>query len=172
MMEFCPICGSKVEKTTTEETYEYKGMQLRVKDLPIFCCSGCGEEFINEEEIGPINKKLDLLYREAENLLTPEEIVKIRKNYLYTQEDFARIVGGGVKAFAKYENGAIVQSRPMDNLLRILKAYPYTIDVLIDKSSKMIPLQQGNLNYRPQIQDPYKYRLNSDFTLEELKEAI
>lgn len=117
----CPICSAKVIRKKVKETYTYKGKSITVNNLPIFHCTGCGEEFINEERVGPINKKLDALYREVEGLLQPQEIVEIRKKFGYSQEEFAEIVGGGPKAFAKYEKGTVTQSRSMDNLLRILR---------------------------------------------------
>ena len=40
----------------------------------------------------------------------------------YTQEEFGNILGGGKKAFARYENGTITQSRAMDNQLKMLRS--------------------------------------------------
>ena len=47
-----------------------------------------------------------------------------------TQEQMATVLGGGLKGFARYENGQIIQSRAMDNLLRILDQFPESLDVL------------------------------------------
>ena len=47
-----------------------------------------------------------------------------------TQEQMATALGGGLKGFARYENGQIIQSRAMDNLLRILDQFPENLDVL------------------------------------------
>ena len=42
----------------------------------------------------------------------------------------ATVLGGGLKGFVRYENGQVVQSRSMDNLLRILDRFPESLAVL------------------------------------------
>ncbi len=121
IIKTCPICEAKVIRKKITDTYTYKGKSITINNIPIYHCTGCGEDFCDEEREGTVNKKLDALYREAEGLLQPQEIVKIRKKFGYSQEEFAELVGGGPKAFAKYEKGTVTQSRSMDNLLRILR---------------------------------------------------
>jgi HTH-type transcriptional regulator/antitoxin MqsA len=51
----------------------------------------------------------------------------------YTQEEFGNILGGGKKAFARYENGTITQSRAMDNQLKMLRSNPKILAVIVKK---------------------------------------
>jgi HTH-type transcriptional regulator/antitoxin MqsA len=51
----------------------------------------------------------------------------------YTQEEFGNILGGGKKAFARYENGAITQSRAIDNQLKMLRSNPEILAVIVKK---------------------------------------
>ena len=71
--------------------------------------------------------------RTVDGLLSGVQIKAIRKKLGLTQEGLAEIIGGGKKALARYETGAVCQSRVMDNLLRILDAYPYALRVISSK---------------------------------------
>ena len=68
--------------------------------------------------------------RSAAGFLTDEEIKEIRKKLGLTQRQMAETLGVGEKNFARYENLSVRQSRAMDNLLRILDAYPEAIRVI------------------------------------------
>lgn len=50
------------------------------------------------------------------------EIRAIRKKLKLTQVQAGTILGGGKKAFQKYESGEILPSRAISNLLRVLAA--------------------------------------------------
>ena len=55
-----------------------------------------------------------------ENLLLPDDIRSIRKKLKLTQVQAGTILGGGKKAFQKYESGEILPSRAISNLLKLL----------------------------------------------------
>ena len=75
--------------------------------------------------------------RSAAGFLTDEEIKEIRKKLGLTQKQMAETLGVGEKNFARYENLSVRQSRAMDNLLRILDAYPEAIKVIeVNKQSE------------------------------------
>lgn len=128
----CPICGEgKLTKKIIDETFNYKGRKVTVPDYVIYECEECGEAIVDKNSLKKAGKKLSSFKREAEGLLTPEEIKKIRKKFNFSQELMGEILGGGKKAFARYEAGNLCQSRAMDNLLRIIDAYPFTIKILL-----------------------------------------
>jgi HTH-type transcriptional regulator/antitoxin MqsA len=56
--------------------------------------------------------------KKRNNLLSGEEILKIRKQLGLTQRGAAELFGGGANAFSKYENEEIVQTVAMDKLIR------------------------------------------------------
>lgn len=66
----------------------------------------------------------------ASGYLTDEDIRRIRKKLGLTQKQMEQTLGVGKKTFARYENLSVRQSKAMDNLLRILDAYPETIKIL------------------------------------------
>jgi transcriptional regulator with XRE-family HTH domain len=61
---------------------------------------------------------------------TPMRIRKIRKYLDLTQEEAGRLLGGGPRAFAKYETGALKPSAALINLLRILEIDPSILSTL------------------------------------------
>ena len=53
-----------------------------------------------------------------------DEIRHVRTHLRLTQGQAARLVGGGVNAFSRYERGETMQSRATDKLLRLLDKNP------------------------------------------------
>lgn len=64
-MKKCAICNAEVKRVLVKDTYEYKGKTLEIKEMPVFRCTKCGAEFIDEESTGPVNELLDKLYRQC-----------------------------------------------------------------------------------------------------------
>lgn len=132
----CPICGSKAfQKKDVSETFQYKGQSLTVENYTIHECSDCHEAIVDNQTIKETEKIIRDFHREVDGLLTSQEIRAIRRRCGFTQEDFGELLGGGKKAFARYESGKVTQSRPMDNLIRIIHDNPMVIHTLIKKNS-------------------------------------
>ena len=70
------------------------------------------------------------LRAEAKGVLTPSEVKRIRERLELTQKDAGLILGGGIRAFYRYEAGSIVPSLAVTNLLRLLDANPSQLDLL------------------------------------------
>ncbi len=132
----CPICDAgKLKKKIGTETFEYKGQSLTIPNYVTYVCAECGEAIVDNATLKESGKKLKDFRREIDGLLTGPQIKAIRVKLGLTQEQLADIVGGGLKSLARYESGQVCQSKGMDNLLRILDAYPHTLKV-IQKSGK------------------------------------
>jgi len=127
----CPLCGAgKLSEKVVEEQFSYKGHSLAVPDYHILDCSACGEAVVEKESARRAEKLLKDFGRQIEGLLMAADIKRIRRKLHLTQEQMATVLGGGLKGFARYENGQVVQSRAMDNLLRILDRFPESLGVL------------------------------------------
>jgi len=59
-----------------------------------------------------------------DGLLTAQEIVALRNKLGLTQQDAAKIFGGGTNAFSKYERSEVIQSAAMDKLMRAALEIP------------------------------------------------
>lgn len=130
----CPMCKGELKNKSVTETFTYKGKSFEYPNYIVHVCEKCGEEFIGDKTMKESARKLRDFYREVDGLLTANEIKRIRKFKLEkTQEELGALLGGGLKAFARYENSDVIQSEPMDNLLRILDEKPYVLEILENK---------------------------------------
>jgi len=127
----CPICGSgKLAKKTVDEKFEYKGQSLVVPDYVVYECSSCEESLVDKKSVKTSQKLLKDFFREVDGLLGSSDIKRIRKKLGFTQEQMAKKLGVGLKTFARYETGQVIQSRAMDNLLRILDKHPEALNAI------------------------------------------
>lgn len=129
----CPLCAGKLKSKTITETFSYKGKSLDYPNYVIHVCDKCGEEFVGDRTIKQSARKLRDFYREVDGLLTSHEIKRIRVKLGRSQDDLGRLLGGGLKAFARYENCDVIQTESMDNLLRVLDEMPSAIDIIENK---------------------------------------
>lgn len=131
----CPICGAgSLKKKVGAESFEYKGETRTIPNYVTYACSKCGEAIVDRATLKESGKMLKDFQREVDGLLTGQQIKAIRMKLGLTQEQLADIVGGGLKSLARYESAQVCQSKGMDNLLRILAAYPETLKVIQKKS--------------------------------------
>jgi len=127
----CPLCGGgRLCEKVIEESFNYKRHALTVSDYRVLECPACGEAVVVKESARRAEKMLRDFGRQVDGLLTAADIKRIRRKLHLTQEQMATVLGGGLKGFARYENGQVVQSRAMDNLLRILDRFPESLAVL------------------------------------------
>lgn len=115
------------EKVITEE-FEFKSRKFSIPNYHIFRCDNCKEEFVSPKTLRATEKILTDFRRKVEGLLTSEEIKGIREKLRKTQAEMATWLGVGEKNFARYENGQVMRSKPMDLLLRILNVNPAILD--------------------------------------------
>lgn len=132
----CPFCGNNdMKRKVITETFEYKGKKFDYPNYVIHGCPKCEEEIVDKKTLKESGRAIRDFYRRVDGLLVAEEIHRIRKFKLcITQDEASELLGGGGKSFARYENSEIIQSIPMDNLLRILDEYPHLIKVIKDKN--------------------------------------
>jgi len=133
----CPICGvGTLEKNVIEEVFTYKEKTLTVPNYEVYECAECGEGLVDPASSSRASKLLKEFGKEVDGLLTTADIKRIRKKLGLTQEEMAEVCGGGLKGFARYESGQVIQSKGMDNFLRIIDEFPFTIDVITNRHSK------------------------------------
>ena len=131
--ETCPVCGSEnIEMQIESENFEYKGHLKKIDGCEKIVCRDCEEAFFTDETSKRNEKIIRDFHRKIDGLLTSSEIVIIRTSLGFTQKAFGELLGGGPKAFAKYESCVLTQSRAMDNLIRIVDAVPRSIEFLTD----------------------------------------
>jgi HTH-type transcriptional regulator/antitoxin MqsA len=131
MASVCPNCEvGTLSATTSTETITYEGKPLNVQ-MEFSVCGVCHEEIVTPEQARANDVRFADAKREASELLSSGEIRAVLKRCELSQADAARVFGGGVNAFSRYERGEVVQSKQMDLLLRVSRDLPVARDYLI-----------------------------------------
>jgi len=118
-MTTCPICNGTIVQQSKEVAYNYKSHNIKVIENTS-SCKRCGESFLSPKELKINQLQLTNFKRTIDNLLTTNEVKRIRKKLELTQKDASEIFGGGIRAFYKYETGENTQSKSLDILLRLI----------------------------------------------------
>lgn len=144
-IELCPICGEgHVTHHVDQFESEYKGQKAM---LPSHykLCDTCHSDFAGAAE-GKVNKRAIVAFRKSvDGLLTGTDIVALRKQYGLTQDQAAKLFGGGPVAFSKYENDDVSQSEAMDSLLRLVRQSQVAFGVLVSIKGMTAELQPAAL---------------------------
>lgn len=90
----------------------------------------CGEGVVTAKDMDVSDRQLNLLKAQAEHLVLPGEVRRIRKKLGLNQQTVGSLLGGGPNAFHKYESGAVLPSKAISSLLRVLEAMPEGLKVL------------------------------------------
>jgi HTH-type transcriptional regulator/antitoxin MqsA len=119
--DICPICEEgNLTHIVDNDMAEYKGQQAEIA-LHYSECDACGSEQANAVDVRNNKRAMQAFKKKVDGLLTGIEIKLIRKKYGLKQSQAATIFGGGPVAFSKYEADDVMQSEPMDNLLRLCR---------------------------------------------------
>jgi HTH-type transcriptional regulator/antitoxin MqsA len=99
-------------------------------DMPGWYCDSSDESVHTGADMKVSDRMLNRLKARAEGLLAPDEIRRIRKKLGLTQEQAGELIGGGPRAFQKYETGDLLPSRAISSALALLDHHPTALDVL------------------------------------------
>jgi len=119
----CPSCGGEAVLETRTDTVTYKGHSAKVR-LTGHWCRSCDEAVLE----GPALKRSEAAFlalrAKVEGVMAPRTVATIRNRLKLSQRRAGELLGGGPRAFQKYESGTQQVSVPMTNLLRLLEADP------------------------------------------------
>ena len=127
----CMRCGSsQVLIEHRSDVVDFKGLTLEVEGLVETVCQKCQHRWVTDgQEIDNLailraaySIKRDAV-RSREGLLTAEQIEHILARLGLSKSEAATLFGGGANAFYKYIGGDVLQSFPMDRLLRLTLAF-------------------------------------------------
>jgi HTH-type transcriptional regulator/antitoxin MqsA len=145
----CPVCGAgELAAKAIDERFTYKGQSLVVPNYLIYECAACGEALVEPVSSKIAEKMLKDFSREVDGLLSTADIKRIRKKLGFTQEQMAEVCGGGLKGFARYEAGQVMQSKGMDNLLRILDEFPFALDIINRRPARAVAIVVNFQDYQ------------------------
>lgn len=125
----CPTTGAPMQRGVRPLTLTYKGESITV-DMPGWYPDGPGDGILTGIDMKVSDRALNRLKARTEGLLEPEEIRRIRKKLKLSQVEAGEVIGGGPRAFQKYEAGDLLPSRAISSALALLDHDPASLRVL------------------------------------------
>jgi putative zinc finger/helix-turn-helix YgiT family protein len=121
----CANCGKReVVPTVIDYTAKVKhdGVlhELHLPGIEVPRCQNCGETVITTA----VDERISDALREHLRLLTPAQIRNGIEKLGLKQQELAERLGVAAETISRWVNGALIQSRAMDNLLRLYFALP------------------------------------------------
>jgi putative zinc finger/helix-turn-helix YgiT family protein len=127
----CASCESdKVKKVRRNYATKYNQVPISIEDVEMYECSACGERFFTPEQARAVSIATKNQVRQAQGLLSAEDIVEIRRRLDLSQTDLEELFGLGPKVVTRWETGRVVQSKTADVALRLLDMDPEKVHQL------------------------------------------
>jgi HTH-type transcriptional regulator/antitoxin MqsA len=130
-----PDTGELMHRDLRRMTLSYKDETITF-DMPGWYSETSEESVHSGADLRVSDRKLNLLKARAEGLLDPAEIRRIRKKLRLTQEQAGVMIGGGPRAFQKYEAGDLLPSRAISSALMLLDRDPTGLDELKNRLNR------------------------------------
>lgn len=119
-----PETGERLIRDTRPFTVKYGGRQRTVRLAGWYPAKSSGDALHLGDDMAVVDRALVELKAEVHGVLKPDEVRAIRLRLRLSQRKAGEILGGGPRAFQKYESGEVMVSRPMTQLLRLLDRDP------------------------------------------------
>jgi HTH-type transcriptional regulator/antitoxin MqsA len=127
----CPECGGLMKYEKHDDVLRYKGQSRTIKTLG-WWCTQCGEAILSGEPLVAHERAFQQFKAEVDGVLAPAEVARIRTTLGLSQRRASELLGGGPRAFQKYEAGTQALSVAMSHLLRLLANDPSRLRELSD----------------------------------------
>lgn len=125
----CPETGEPMKRASQPMTLTYKGRSITF-EMPGWYCESSEESIHTGEDMKVSDRALNRLKAGTEGLLEPEEVRRIRRKLGLTQAMAGQLIGGGPRAFQKYEAGDLLPSRAISSALVLLDHDPAALQLL------------------------------------------
>jgi len=111
---------------TCNAAHDGRTYQIEIPEIDIPKCQSCGTLVITNS----VDDRIIQALRARVRLLTPEQIRGGREALGLKSKELAEKLGVAAETISRWESGGIIQSRAMDNFLRIYFAVPEARAVL------------------------------------------
>lgn len=117
----CPICGEgTLRDGKIKRQLEYRG-RIFTSTVKGAFCNHCEDGF---PEHDAREEAAWLAFRDKVDAEDIAELARIRKKLGLTQQEAAKLAGGGKNAFSRYERGQAKPVAAVTNLFRLLDRHP------------------------------------------------
>ena len=130
----CPECGKEMLLSHDPLTETFNGESFTCSGLEYYVCPSCDEVAMSTDMA--TRQARDVAHQRAERkgLLSPDEIIALRKSLGLTQKDFERVIGVSSPTVCRWERGAVQQSQVADHMMRALRYSPDLASRLIERA--------------------------------------
>ena len=125
----CPETGAPMQRDIRPMTLEYQNQRMTF-EMPGWYCESSGQSIHTGEDMKVSDRVLNQLKASVEGLPLPAEIRRVRVKLGLSQEKAGELIGGGPRAFQKYEAGDLLPSRGIASALALLDHDPAGLAVL------------------------------------------
>jgi putative zinc finger/helix-turn-helix YgiT family protein len=121
----CRECGKPevrpvIVDYSTELEHDGRLYSVTIKDAQVLKCQACGSEILPHET----HERLLEALRKSAGLLMPSEITEERESLGLTQKTFAEMLGVAPATVSRWESGAQIQQRVMNDWIKAFFALP------------------------------------------------
>ncbi len=124
----CPTCGTgNLVAAVRDVPYIYKGRRTAIKAVKGKFCDNpkCREVVMALDESTRTSKTMLEFNKKVNAGLTPIALLaQVRRQFNLSQQDAARVFGGGPNAFSRYESGKTKPPVALVKLFRVLSKHP------------------------------------------------
>jgi HTH-type transcriptional regulator / antitoxin MqsA len=125
----CPECGGEMRFEKRPEVLSYRGHNKTIQTLGWWCTT-CDEGILTGKPLVAHAKAFQSLKAEVDGVLGPKQVAEVREALGLSQRKAGELLGGGPRAFQKYESGSQIPSVPMSHLLTLLARDPKRLEEL------------------------------------------
>ncbi|MBI2754037.1 MAG: type II toxin-antitoxin system MqsA family antitoxin [Betaproteobacteria bacterium] len=132
----CPTCeiGNLVEGVR-DVPYSYKGKKTMLKAVRGRFCDNrkCREVVMDKDESARTSREMLAFNKKVNAELTPIDLLtQVREQLKLTQQEAAKIFGGGPNAFSRYESGKTKPPVALVKLFKVLNKHPDLLEEITE----------------------------------------
>lgn len=108
MNKYCVYCGTttKLKVVHRQETFSVKKDPVTITSN-IMVCTRCGNDLFDEKLDGKNLEQAYDIYRRKQGLISPKDIIALRKKYGLSQRSLGALLGWGEITIHRYETGML-----------------------------------------------------------------
>jgi len=127
----CAVCSSEsAHKVSETFSTSYDQIPVELSSVEMYSCDHCGEKFFTPDQSKQVSRMVRVAVRDRLGLLPPERIIEIRRKYGFSQDRLETLLSLGPKVVTRWETGRVLQTKQVDDLLRLIDKMPGVIDFL------------------------------------------